>query len=52
LQRFELAKAGMNQLINAVGAGVQPHLLVKFFWSRIGWIWAKIEKIKANFGQV
>jgi len=42
----------MNQLINAVGAGVQPHPLAKFFLSEIGWIWAKIGKIKANFGRV
>jgi len=37
----------MNQLINDVGAGVQPHHLAKsFLWSEIGWIWAKIGKIK------
>jgi len=49
----------LNQLINAVGAGMQPHPLAKIFlernWLDLGefdWIWVKIGKIKANFGQV
>jgi len=32
LQRFELAKAGLNQLINAVGAGMQPQPPAKNFF--------------------
>jgi len=31
---------------------VRPHPLEKKFWSGIGWIWAKIGRIRASYGRM